>query len=249
MKNYGKASNKLLISIIVLISIVVIVIIGIFGIRYYETSYKQKQEKILGDTVISMYNSKSIDNETKTTGNFAKIEEAVKQYYENFRNTNKELSDIYSQNLLYNSLSSTNIAADGPDFNKTRENIKKIRDTQNSTNTKYSNLSSDEYITAQANELNLDKYYTDLFIFQVNNNLKVKEDADNIKQITGLYDNWLTEFENILNFLTENKANWKINGSNILFTSNNLVTKYNELLANLKSKESLLSEKMNSFKF
>ena len=157
--------------------------------------------------------------------------------------------DVYSQNLLNNSLTANNISNDGPDFNKTKENIKKIKDTETSTNAKYAELASEEYISNKSKELNLKDYYTNLYISLINDNLKVKDDTAKVKEVTESYDAWIAKIEDVLNFLTENKANWKVSGSNILFTSNELVTKYNSLLTSLKTQESLLKLKLNTLKF
>ena len=67
--------------------------------------------------------------------------------------------------------------------------------------------------------------------------------------MTESYDKWISKIEDVLNFLTENKENWKVSGSNILFTSNELVTKYNSLLTSLKAQESLLKLKLTNFKY
>ena len=195
-----------------------------------------------------MYTSKKENTEIKTTGKFAKLESAIKTYYTEYVNTSKDLIEIYSQNLLNNSLTANNISSDGPEFKNTKANINKIKEIETSTINKYNELISDEYINNKAKELNLNDYYTNLFISEINDTLRVKEDVDKIKTVTEEYDKWIAKIEEILNFLTENKANWKVSGTNLMFTSTTLVTNYNNLLTSLRTQESILNVKLKSIK-
>lgn len=247
MKKYGKVSKGVLITIII-IAILIIFAGAVFGIFTVDKMNKEKQEKILSDEVISMYTSQKVNTEIKTTGKFAKLESAIKTYYTEYVNTSKDLIDIYSQNLLNNSLTADNISSDGPEFKNTKANINKIKDIETSTISKYEELISDEYINNKAKELNLNDYYTNLFISEINDTLRVKEDVDKIKTVTEEYDKWMEKIEEILNFLTENKANWKVSGSNLMFTSTTLVTNYNNLLTSLRTQESILNVKLKSIK-
>lgn len=245
MKKYGKVSKGVLITIII-ITILIIFAGAVFGIFTVDKMNKEKQEKILSDEVISMYTSQKVNTEIKTTGKFAKLESAIKTYYTEYVNTSKDLIDIYSQNLLNNSLTADNISSDGPEFKNTKANINKIKEIESSTINKYNELISDEYINNKAKELNLNDYYTNLFISEINDSLRVKEDVDKIKTVTEEYDKWMEKIEEILNFLTENKANWKVSGSNLMFTSTTLVTNYNNLLTSLRTQESILNVKLKS---
>lgn len=245
MKKYGKVSKGVLITIII-IAILILFAGAVFGFFTVDKMSKEKQEKILSDEVVSMYTSQKVDTEIKTTGKFAKLESGIKTYYTEYVNTSKDLIDIYSQNLLNNSLTADNISNDGPEFKNTKANINKIKEIESSTINKYNELISDEYINNKAKELNLNDYYTNLFISEIKDTLRVKEDVDKIKTITEEYDKWMEKIEEILNFLTENKVNWKVSGSNIMFNSQSLVTNYNNLLTSLRTQESILNVKLKS---
>lgn len=248
MKKYGKVSKGVLITIIIVAILIIIFAGAVFGIFTVDKMNKEKQEKILSDEVISMYTSQKVNTEIKTTGKFAKLESAIKTYYTEYVNTSKDLIEIYSQNLLNNSLTANNISSDGPEFKNTKANINKIKEIETSTINKYNELISDEYINNKAKELNLNDYYTNLFISEINDTLRVKEDVDKIKTVTEEYDKWIAKIEEILNFLTENKANWKVSGTNLMFTSTTLVTNYNNLLTSLRTQESILNVKLKSIK-
>lgn len=247
MKKYGKISKGILILIIV-ICVLAVLVASAVGVYFFDKQNKINQEKILDDVANSMYTSSNFDSETKTTGKFAIVENALKEYYTEYLNTSNDLVSIYSKNLLAISLTASNISSDGPEFTKTKENINKIKGTETSTLAKYDELISDEYINSKASELNLSEYYSNLFIDKINQNLKVKEDVNTLKEIVSEYDKWLDDINNVFDFLNTNKDNWKISGSNVMFTNVKLVSQYNSLISDLSKQESVLNIKLKSLK-
>lgn len=247
MKKYGKISKGILILIIV-ICVLAVLVASAVGVYFFDKQNKINQEKILDDVANSMYTSSNFDSETKTTGKFAIVENALKEYYTEYLNTSNDLVSIYSKNLLANSLTASNISNDGPEFTKTKENINKIKETETSTLAKYDELISDEYISSKASELNLSEYYSNLFIDKINQNLKVKEDVNTLKEIVSEYDKWLDDINNVFDFLNTNKDNWKISGNNVMFTNVKLVSQYNSLISDLSKQESVLNIKLKSLK-
>ena len=107
---------------------------------------------------------------------------------------------------------------------------------------------SDEYISSKASELNLSEYYSNLFIDKINQNLKVKEDVNTLKEIVSEYDKWLDDINNVFAFLNTNKDNWKISGNNVMFTNVKLVSQYISLISDLSKQESVLNIKLKSLK-
>ena len=247
MKKHGKISKGILILIIV-ICVLAVLVASAVGVYFFDKQNKINQEKILDDVANSMYTSSNFDSETKTTGKFAIVENALKEYYTEYLNTSNDLVSIYSKNLLANSLTASNISNDGPEFTKTKENINKIKETETSTLAKYDELISDEYISSKASELNLSEYYSNLFIDKINQNLKVKEDVNTLKEIVSEYDKWLDDINNVFDFLNTNKDNWKISGNNVMFTNVKLVSQYNSLISDLSKQESVLNIKLKSLK-
>lgn len=245
MKKHGKISKGILILIIV-ICVLAVLTASAVGVYFFDKQNKISQEKILDDVANSMSTSSNFDSETKTTGKFAIVENALKEYYTECLNTSNDLVSIYSKNLLANSLTASNISSDGPEFTKTKENINKIKGTETSTLAKYDELISDEYISSKASELNLSEYYSNLFIDKINQNLKVKEDVNTLKEIVSEYDKWLDDINNVFDFLNTNKANWKISGNNVMFTNVKLVSQYNSLISDLSKQESVLNIKLKS---
>ena len=95
---------------------------------------------------------------------------------------------------------------------------------------------------------NFSEYYSNLFIDKINQNLKVKEDVNTLKEIVSEYDKWLDDINNVFAFLNTNKDNWKISGNNVMFTNVKLVSQYNSLISDLSKQESVLNIKLKSLK-
>ena len=79
----------------------------------------------------------------------------------------------------------------------------------------------------------LDSYYTDLYLKELIGDYE-KEFADktlegSLKELITLLDN----SEKIIDFLINNKDQWYIEGENIVFKTDALLTEYNNLVANL----------------
>ena len=100
MKKHGKISKGILILIIV-ICVLAVLVASAVGVYFFDKQNKINQEKILDDVANSMYTSSNFDSETKTTGKFAIVENALKEYYTEYLNTSNDLVSIYSKNSLY----------------------------------------------------------------------------------------------------------------------------------------------------
>ena len=88
--------------------------------------------------------------------------------------------------------------------------------------------------------------YSEMYVSLIYNNLKVKEDLENLKQTIKEYDTWLDNIDAVLNFLYSNNDKWNIKDNNILFKSNELVAEYNELVNKVNSNKDILKEKLES---
>ena len=86
MKKHGKISKGILILIIV-ICVLAVLVASAVGVYFFDKQNKINQEKILDDVANSMYTSSNFDSETKTTGKFAIVENALKEYYTEYLNT------------------------------------------------------------------------------------------------------------------------------------------------------------------
>ncbi len=231
---------------VIYVSALIVVIAVIVGLMLYIKNNNKKQEEKLTNEINLMYNSKQVDTTAKTKGDFKSIELSLKSYYSKYLNTKSSLLQIYVENPLSTALNLSNITNDGPDFKSTKERIKNIKDAENETIKNYEEIISDEYIKTESEKENLSSWYSKLYISLIYNNLKVKEDFENLKQTIKEYDTWLDNIDSVLNFLSKNNDKWSIKDSNIVFKSNELVNEYNELVNKVNSNKDILKEKLDS---
>lgn len=79
------------------------------------------------------------------------------------------------------------------------------------------------------NNKNLDSYYVDFYKQELIGNLEKSKDntvEHNIDGIITILDN----YNSIIDFLITNKNSWKIEGENIIFTTEDLSNKFLELI-------------------
>lgn len=231
---------------VIYVSALIVVMAVIVGLMLYIKNDNKKQEEKLTNEINLMYNSKQVDTTAKTKGDFKSIELSLKSYYSKYLNTKSSLLQLYAENPLSTALNLSNITNDGPDFKSTKERIKNIKDAENETIKKYEEIISDEYIKTESEKENLSSWYSKLYISLIYNNLKVKEDFENLKQTIKEYDTWLDNIDSVLNFLSKNNDKWSIKDSNIVFKSNELVNEYNELVNKVNSNKDILKEKLDS---
>lgn len=236
-----KNENK----IIYIIALIVIIVV-IVGLIMYIKNDNKKQEEKLTNEINLMYNTKQIDTTAKTKGDYKSVELSLKSYYAKYLNTKSTLLQIYSENPVSTALNLSNISEDGPEFKNTKEKIKNIKDTENKTLKDYEEIISDEYIKAESEKENLSSMYSEMYVSLIYNNLKVKEDLENLKHTIKEYDTWLDNIDAVLNFLYSNNDKWNIKDNNILFKSNELVAEYNELVNKVNSNKDILKEKLES---
>ena len=135
-----------------------------------------------------------------------------------------------------------------PKKNSETDNIigRKLYESDNKTLKDYEEIISDEYIKAESEKENLSSMYSEMYVSLIYNNLKVKEDLENLKQTIKEYDTWLDNIDAVLNFLYSNNDKWNIKDNNILFKSNKLLAEYNELVNKVNSNKDILKEKLES---
>lgn len=234
-KKEGKSKTKFIILAVVLAVILLVIIsLASFGGRI---ANKVKLDKEMYDLFSG---NVSIDNiEIKTTGDFAVVETAIKEYYKKVSDTQKQLMEIIQDEKIQNMLSIENYQADGPEFASSKEYINTSKTSLNQKADELAGYFSMEAIMAQIEDKKLGNYYVELYKKYFFNGEDLSEDFKQVyDEIDGtktlmnnLYDNELK----ILNFLSENKNHWKIDGTKISFDSSAILAQYNSLKVQLNA--------------
>lgn len=238
-KKQGKGKK---IAIIVLV-IIIVIAIGIFAlINYHKTQLEllnQEAQKISELQITAedgtIAENVSVDMDIKTTGQYAIVEETLKQYLNQALELAKEAENVYKTDEIENILSIDNIKADGPDFVQTKENIAKMKqDSENYIN-EFVELCNADNLLAAIDDKQVSEYYKEIYrTLALDETTKqelesaIAEMENQRTSINGAFD-YLTQ---IVNFLSDNKSSWQIEGDQIMFKSQSMLDEFNELIEN-----------------
>lgn len=234
-KEDAKKSNNILIIAVVIVIAIIVIIAVMFGGKISSKAILDKEIKDLFSGKTSAENI-----EIRTTGDYAIIEKAIKEYYKNIVDTQKEFMEKIEDDKIQTMLTIENYQKDGPEFKESKEYINSAKTGFNEVADKLAELISTEVIMAQIEDKNLNDTYTKLYksYFFEGEDLgeqfeEIYTEIDDTKTLmNNLYD---TELK-ILNFLSDNKTHWKVEGAKISFDSTSLLAQYNTLKVQLSLK-------------
>lgn len=229
--------------IAIIIGIIVIILAAIFAIMIVKDL---KQEETLTNELNSLYdlleadslNYDEIDqklNQTVTTNDYYILETSIKSYMSNVFNSLKELETLVKDEKVQNILTPSNIKVDGPKFTKTSQTL---NDAKNKLDKIYSNL--DTYFTEETamsyiENKQLDDYYIKLYkkyLFE-DNIINITDEKKEIRDSLNKIKNILNKEQEIIDFLVDNKKNWELDDDTLVFYSQSLSDKYNQLINEL----------------
>ena len=135
---------------------------------------------------------------------------------------------------LINILTAENYLEDGPSFVNSKLYIKNTKEQLENNKIKILNQMDNDTILSYVENKNLDSYYIDFYKSlsfsseaEINKNKQeIEENIDSIIDMLNVYDE-------ILDFLIENKDDWTIDGDYIVFSTDQLSDQYNDLLLKL----------------
>ena len=227
--------------VLIAIGIIVAIVVGV--IAYIVFSDFQQEEKLKTElTELSeLSNSENMDinkinemlDRTVTTGDYAVVEQACKAYLSDSFDNVMKMAEVINDSKLTSVLTVANYQEDGKEFTNTKEYIQTTKQTLEDCKAKYVEFFTEEKAMSYINDKALDSYYTDLykseFVGDIENEYTDKTVENSIDEILGILD----VYEEVINFLVENQANWEIQDSNIVFNSQSLSDKYTELVSKL----------------
>lgn len=227
-----KGKNIFLIVGIILLAIIFILVAVIGGIVVYDL----KQENILEQEIVSLSNKNILVDDysivIKTTGDYAYVESAIKQYYKELSDNAKIINDYFSNEDLVNILSSDNLNSDRPEFKKSYKLLDDVSNNVVAALNNISNLCNEEYIKGLIDRDKVDNYYYDLYKDLMYTDKDLEEFSSIEKDMDDLSSNlneFLFKVKEVFDLLKENDTHWEIIDSQMYFDSNDLVNKYNKL--------------------
>ena len=226
----------------VLISIVIILVILLATFGYFIAKDLLQEEKLLLelDEINTLVNSDNIDideinaklNSTITNGDYAIVEQAFKSYLKDSFNTSIKIAELLNDEKITNILTVENYKKDGKEFKETKEYINTTKEELENCKNEYNEFLTTEKAMSYITDKELDSYYIDWYRDELVGDMESNQDKTIENSIDDIIE-LLNKSEDIIDFLSENKNNWEIDGENIVFYNENLSDKYNKLLDKL----------------
>lgn len=227
--------KKILIIIGVLILLIAI-LIAVFVVK------DLRQEKTLRDEIASIQElagSEQMDavNEKLghivTTGDYAKVEKAVKNYMADNFNNAITIAEALNDEVLTNALTAENYMSDGPDFVKTKLLLSDLQKRLTKAKEEQKRLSTNETVMSYLKDKE-DSYYVDLYKEIIGEEESAFEDAIEIEQSIDEVLDMVAVEQSVIDFLSENKGQWTVQDGIIAFSDEALNVQYNQLLLELE---------------
>ena len=212
-------------------------------IAYYvvvDLNQEKKLKKEL-DEIYEMTNQENIDvdkiyerlDKIVTKDDYAKVEEAFKQYLkDNFDNSLK-IAEILSDERLVTILTANNYLEDGKEFIETKKYIETTRNELENCKQKYNEFFTEEKAMSYIENKNLDSYYVDLYKDEFVGDIESENDDKTVENSINDIIELLDISEEVINLLANNPDSWEINGEYIEFNNNSLSEQYDELINKL----------------
>lgn len=228
--------------IIIIIIAVILVALAIFG---YSIFSDMKQEEKLREEINSVADlmdelpidtdktNRKLDNLVTSKGDYQKLEGACKDYLRQIINDEMDLYNILEDDGLTKILTANNYQQDGPDFVKTTAYISEIKLKLEDSKKKFQNDLKEDTALSFVVDKNLDDYYVDLYK-KIMLDEDISEASIEIEKSINEVIKLLNVGEEIIEFLKSNKGSWQIENGNILFTTDELINEYNNLLAKIQ---------------
>ncbi len=232
--------KKTIIWIIIAIVLVIVIGIGVLVVKDF------KQEDILRQEMLEFENltrAETIDldaidqriRELKTTGDYGVLEKAMKEYLADVVNVSVDIANILNDEKMTNILTPENYAEDGPDFVETKQFLQESTEKIEQYKNEVLELLTNEKAMSYIENKDLDQYYIDLYKeIALSEDTALDEDNAEIEKSLNEASQILKTETEIINFLSENKGNWEVQGDNIVFNSEALTNQYNEYVSQLQ---------------
>ena len=229
---------------------IILIIVVFFA---YLVVHDLQQEDLLKQEVINVSNKDLFKDdyriEVKTTGDYAYIEEAVKEFYKELSDNVKVIFENFDNDEFTTILAPATLEKERPNFENSYQLLHSTKKNTLEALDKIVLLCDEEHIKGLVDREKVDDYSYDLYLtlMATKNDLKefsgLKNDMENLSHDI---EEFLNKVEEVLNLLKENNSSWSVDNNQIYFNSNELVSKYNQLYDELQSLGNTLSEDSNS---
>ena len=178
-----------------------------------------------------------------TTGNYAIVEQAVKQYIKDSINYTLEINSLLQDDTMANLVTAENYQTDGPDFTETTRYITESKTKLEEAKNEFSNMFTEEkimsYINGKTDNQKLIDLYKEVAIGN-QSELIPQEELDTVNSSLDAIINILNIEQEMIDLLKNNSGKWQVQNDMVMFDSNDLLIKYNALVGRLNLAASAL---------
>ena len=228
-----KSKIILIIAIVVILAIIAIFAYSIVSELGQENKLNEEMNEISTIIASNDYTEEEINqrlDERVTDGDYGKVENAAKTYLKDVIKLNIELSQIVNNGELSTMLTSNNYQEDGPEFTNTKEYISSTTQRLEEMKQEYEEYMSTEKVMSYIEKENVDEYYVELYK-TIMGESSYEEISSSIDELIDV----LNKSNDIIDFLIENKGSWEIQDDMIVFSTNEQIEEYNNLIAQLSA--------------
>lgn len=232
-----------IIGIIVGAIVLVLIIAGVIGYFFVNDvtqkakiveEFKQIEELTNGeDFTMEQLNEKT--GNIVSSGKYAAVEKAAKNYANDVFGTAFEIKALLQDEKMAQLLTASNYEEDGPEFVETKKYISETKQQLEDGKAKMLSFLQEDKINSYIEAETKDAYAIDLYKQLLAEDLEMSDSEK--KELETSIDKVISMLnieEEVINFLIENKGKWQVQGEQVLFDSNTLVTEYNSFLTKLR---------------
>jgi len=167
---------------------------------------------------------------TISNGEYAKVEKAAKKYLKDSITSLDDLLDLLKDEKITNMLSIDNYKKDGPEFNDSLSYLNTYRKKLNTVSNSFLWFVDREKINEYIKNQNLNEENEKLLRELLVTEEGLDEEYASIVESVEMVKDLLNKEESVLKFLKENKNDWVIKKKKMMFSTDKLLKKYQELI-------------------
>lgn len=195
----------------------------------------QQIEALTSDGDFEMEALKEITDRTVVSGKYASVEKAGKNYANDIFGTAYELKTILEDERMSKILTASNYQEDGPEFVESKKYLSETKQKLEEGKAKMLGYLEEDKINSYIEAETSDAYCTELYRQLLSEDINMpeaekKELETSIDKVVKMLD----IANEVLDFLVANNGKWEVEGEQVLFDSNSLVTQYNGFLTRLR---------------
>ena len=246
----------LIIGIIIAIVAIVIVVgcVAIYIAKGFTQELAIKEEVQAIDQITDVTDLQTMDMEAfnqktdsvVTTGNYAIVEQAVKQYIKDSVNYTVEVNTLLQDETMTNLVTAENYQTDGPDFVQTTTYITETKAKLEEAKNEFANMFTEEKIMSYIDGKTDKQKFIDLYKeVAIGNQTELipQEELETVQSSLDDVINILDIEQEMIDLLKNNSGKWQVQNNMVMFSSNDILTEYNSLVGQLQTAAMQLSLK------